>query len=271
MSETQPEAPAVPAKPIAIVEMAAEQLANLLDCVLPFASTDPDRSKINTVLLDVEGAKINAVATDGHRLTQCAADLDVKHSALRARAWAPRFTAVIPRGEAMKVRAALSKITGACRLSTTDGGELIVSGTGYFGRVDLRVPLAPSPFPPWRSVMSRRSERVCVNRRDFMAAMRMACENRESPPTTNPATVSLALSGGVMTVRQDDAVSVDLPARYWGPSRIVHFNPRYLLEAASATGAEFIAMEFGEQPGPCTIRDQDDSPAFVAVIMGVRV
>lgn len=265
-------------KAVAIVEIGAEQLADLIDRVLPFASTDSARPNLNAVRFEVSGATAIMVAVDGHRMVQVGIGLDVQRAALRFHAWAKPFRAVIPRAEAWKVRDALGRVDGACVATVTDRDEMRVVGGGPLGPVAVSVPLSPpASFPPWREVLpKKRTERVLVGRLDFMAAMRRGCECRKYPHSkdhTEPASVSLVLSERAMSVRvENNGGPIDLPVRYRGSSRICSFNPKYLLDAAASTSARFIALEFDvESYGPCTIRDADESPDFVAVIMGVRI
>ena len=215
------------------------------------------RYYLNGMLLEIEGNKINGVATDGHRLafssaTTNAADLDVRN--------------ILPRKAVLE----LSKL-----LSPNEGTVELLIGASY---VDVRSEnlsfsskLIDGKYPDYNKVFptgeplpleiskeilqSALSRASVLSNEKYRGVRFQLSENKLKLTANNP---------------EQESAEEEVDVIYRGSDLEVGFNIGYLLDVLNSIESETVSFEFYGEDSSCIIKEQN-SEDEVYVIMPMRL
>ena len=215
------------------------------------------RYYLNGMLLEIEGNKINGVATDGHRLafssaTTNAADLDVRN--------------ILPRKAVLE----LSKL-----LSPNEGTVELLIGSSY---VDVRSEnlsfsskLIDGKYPDYNKVFptgeplpleiskeilqSALSRASVLSNEKYRGVRFQLSENKLKLTANNP---------------EQESAEEEVDVIYRGSDLEVGFNIGYLLDVLNTIESETVSFEFYGEDSSCIIKEQN-SEDDVYVIMPMRL
>ena len=240
----------------------ADQLRRLIERTQFAISTEETRYYLNGIYFHVVGegggARLRAVATDGHRLA-------------RADVAAPEGSAgmpgvIVPRktvGEIQKLledpEAEVSVSLSATKIRLTAGAVVLTSK------------LIDGTFPDYERVIPRANDKeLKVDKADFERAV----DRVSTISADRGRAVKLSLSGDrmVLAVNNPDSGSAtdEIPVDYSAEPLEIGFNSRYLLDiAAQLTGGDAV-FRLADPGSPTLIEDGGDAEALY-VLMPMRV
>ena len=215
------------------------------------------RYYLNGMLLEIEGNKINGVATDGHRLafstsTTNAADLDVRN--------------ILPRKAVLELSKLLSPHEGAVELLIGASYVDVRSENLSFSSklIDGKYPdynkVFPSgePFPLEISkeiLQSALSRAAVLSNEKYRGVRFQLSENKLKLTANNP---------------EQESAEEEVNVIYSGSELEVGFNIGYLLDVLNSIESEIVSFEFYGEDTSCIIKEQN-SEDDVYVIMPMRL
>lgn len=248
-----------------IFELPATELKYLVESTQFAVSTEETRYYLNGIYLHVaeaedgSGAKLRAVATDGHRLA-C-----VETAAPETAAGMPGI--IIPRktvGELQKLLGEMGEAKVKIELSDAKIRFTMES-------VVLTSKLIDGVFPDYQRVIPQNnSKKLQVKRAEFVASV----DRVSTISTERGRAVKLALQvdAVVMTVNNPDSGSAEdkIGASYDAEPMEIGFNSRYLLDIANQLAGEDIIFMLADSGAPTLIQDSADKNGLF-VLMPMRV
>ncbi|MBX9747397.1 MAG: DNA polymerase III subunit beta [Hyphomonadaceae bacterium] len=242
-------------------EVEPTDLSRLIDKTRFAISTEETRYYLNGIFfhtVDAGGAKLRAVATDGHRLALADAD------APKGAAGMPGV--IVPRKTINELKRLLD--------DAADMVEIAVSSQKIrfaLGDAVLTSKLIDGSFPEYARVIPKNnSKKLKVNNKVFSEAVdRVATVSAE-----RSRSVRLALDKDkvTLTVNNPDAgvATEDIAADYGDDSLEIGFNARYLLDVAGQIEGEEAVFELADSGSPTLVKDEADEHALY-VLMPLRV
>jgi DNA polymerase-3 subunit beta len=241
--------------------LTAKNLRRLLDKTQFAISTEETRYYLNGIYLhaiDDKGAKLRAVATDGHRLAQ------VEIPAPKGAAGMPGV--IVPRKTVNEVQRLLE-----------DAGEEVaaeVSPTKIrftLGKTVLTSKLIDGTFPDYARVIPLGNDKtLVVDKGEFAAAV----DRVSTVSSERGRAVKLSLSDGklMLSVTNPDSGSAteELEVEYGAEALDIGFNSRYLLDIAAQIEGEKAEMKLADPGSPTLLRDKETAGALY-VLMPMRV
>lgn len=232
----------------------AAALLDVLSKVDGVAKDDSSRPQLSGVLLEMDGAAIHAVATDGHRLTAATASSPCR-----------KGEALIPVGGVRAVRQFLEahaerQLTLVCK-----EGALALSYSDDAEDSAVVVRLAQERFPPWSQVVPQPAPPVVFDRAELLAAVqRVASVIRPSDRDV----IRLAVASGCTTLSAGDGARAaeEVPCGWESDAVVVDVNPGYLAEALRVISDEQVGLEITSDVAPVVLRRD----GFLGVVMPVR-
>jgi DNA polymerase-3 subunit beta len=242
-------------------EIEPTDLGRLIDKTRFAISTEETRYYLNGIFfhtVDADGAKLRAVATDGHRLAL-------------ADAHAPKGSqgmpgVIVPRKTINELKRLLD--------DAADMAEIAVSPQKIrfaLGNAVLTSKLIDGSFPEYARVIPKNnSKKLKIDNKAFSEAVdRVATVSAE-----RSRSVRLAIEKDkiTLTVNNPDAgvATEDLPADYASDSMEIGFNARYLLDVAQQIEGAEAVFELADSGSPTLVRDEADENALY-VLMPLRV
>ena len=237
----------------------AETLRRALNKTL-FAMAQQDvRYYLNGVLLDLEGATLRTVASDGHRLSLYEEDMGTPFPGNRQ--------AIIPRKGVLELARLLTEAddTLTLRLATN---TIAVD----LGGISFSAKLIEGRYPDFRRVLPTELNRAyTVNRDELKGGLtRVSVLSGEKIKT-----VSLEVEDDATLVlkshnpEQEDAeerLTVDME----GGGVAAGFNAGYLLDAINNVDSGQVRLSFTESANCCLVEDADDK-RFKSIVMPMRL
>jgi DNA polymerase-3 subunit beta len=242
-------------------EIEPTELARLLDKTRFAISTEETRYYLNGIFfhtVDNNGAKLRAVATDGHRLALADAPAPKGAQGMPG--------VIVPRKTINELKRLLD--------DAADMVEISVSPQKIrFALADavLTSKLIDGSFPEYARVIPKsNARRLKLDNKTFADAVdRVATVSAE-----RSRSVRLALEKDkvTLTVNNPDAgvATEDLPASYGDDVMEIGFNARYLLDVAQQIEGEEAVFELADSGSPTLVRDEADEAALY-VLMPLRV
>lgn len=251
-------------------------------------SPDETRPHLNSCKVELSGATLRAVATDGHRLAVRERQID----ATEAPAGATRDV-LIPR----KVVDALCRILAKCERSTSC--SVLIGEAGGVTVYEVKTPLGSvrgksvdATFPPYRQVIPRIAEyplSVVVDAGDAIRAFKTVPANGKGTPSAHVAfrADGLDVTGEVDGAKSSASVqasTVGFGAEYadgYGKQsddgsekvhageRPIGLNARYMIDALESFGGTVRAWFRGPLDG--VVLERPDRGGDVDVIMPIRI
>jgi DNA polymerase-3 subunit beta len=242
--------------------IAAADLKRLIDKTQFAISTEETRYYLNGIFLhtvDGEGgARLRAVATDGHRLARIE---------IPAPEGAPGMPGlIVPR----KAVAEIQKLVD-------DAGETIeveLSASKIrltFGGVVLITKLIDGTFPDYQRVIPTGNDKLLTVERDDFAR---AVDRVSTISSERGRAVKLALADGRMTLSVNNPDSgnatEEIDVDYESSPLDVGFNARYLLDITAQLDGDTAVFRLADPGSPTIIQDRDGANALY-VLMPMRV
>lgn len=242
-------------------EIEPTELVRLIDKTRFAISTEETRYYLNGIFfhtVENDGAKLRAVATDGHRLALADA------TAPKGATGMPGV--IVPRKTINELKRLLD--------DAADVVEIAVSPQKIrfqLGDAVLTSKLIDGSFPEYARVIPKNNaKKLKVDNKQFAEAVdRVATVSAE-----RSRSVRLALEKDkvTLTVNNPDAgvATEDLPAEYADDAMEIGFNAKYLLDVAGQVEGSEAIFELADSGSPTLVRDEADDAALY-VLMPLRV
>ncbi|MGE0531014.1 MAG: DNA polymerase III subunit beta [Hyphomonadaceae bacterium] len=242
-------------------EVEPTELGRLIDKTRFAISTEETRYYLNGIFLhtvDADGAKLRAVATDGHRLALA------DHPAPKGSTGMPGV--IVPRKTINELKRLLDDASDLVEISVSPQKIRFALGDAV-----LTSKLIDGSFPEYARVIPKNnSKKLKIDNKAFAEAVdRVATVSAE-----RSRSVRLALDKDkiTLTVNNPDAgvATEDLAADYRDDALEIGFNARYLLDVAQQIEGESAVFELADSGSPTLVRDEADDAALY-VLMPLRV
>jgi DNA polymerase-3 subunit beta len=242
-------------------EIEPTELGRLIDKTRFAISTEETRYYLNGIFfhtVDADGAKLRAVATDGHRLALADANAPKGAQGMPG--------VIVPRKTINELKRLLD--------DAADMVEIAVSAQKIrfaLGDAVLTSKLIDGSFPEYARVIPKgNSKKLKIDNKAFAEAVdRVATVSAE-----RSRSVRLALDKDkvTLTVNNPDAgvATEDIAADYSDDALEIGFNARYLLDVASQIEGGEALFELADSGSPTLVRDESDEHALY-VLMPLRV
>ena len=234
-----------------------KDLKHLL-AMVHFAMAQQDiRYYLNGLLLVVDGAKVVAVATDGHRLAYCA--LNVEGSF-------PKTEVIIPRKTIMELQRLLGDGEDPVQIDIAQNQIRFT-----FGDIELISKLVEGKFPDYtRVIPNGYSKQFEIARVDLQASLQ-----RVAILTSDKFKgVRLAVSDNTIRITSTNADQEDaqeeLEVDYSAEALEIGFNVSYLLDVLANLKCEKVQLLFGDSNSSALMTLPDDA-SFKYVVMPMRI
>jgi DNA polymerase-3 subunit beta len=239
------------------VQMPQKTLKHLLGMVYFSMAQQDIRYYLNGLLLATEGQSVRAVATDGHRLALCAANIDGP--------FMPKNEAIIPRKTVLEMQRLLAEVEDPVRVDIAPN-QIRFS----FDNVELVSKLVEGKFPDFNRVIPRSYSKIFqISRIDLLSALQ-----RVSILTVDKlriARMTFADRQILMTstnADQEDAQE-ELDIDFDFDPVEISFNVGYLLDVLSNLKNEKVQISLGDSNSSALITLPDDD-SFKYVVMPMR-
>ncbi|MEZ5959269.1 MAG: DNA polymerase III subunit beta [Hyphomonadaceae bacterium] len=242
-------------------EVEPTELGRLIDKTRFAISTEETRYYLNGIFLhtvDADGAKLRAVATDGHRLALA------DYPAPKGSTGMPGV--IVPRKTINELKRLLDDAADLVEISVSPQKIRFALGDAV-----LTSKLIDGSFPEYARVIPKNnSKKLKIDNKAFAEAVdRVATVSAE-----RSRSVRLALDKDkiTLTVNNPDAgvATEDLVADYGDDALEIGFNARYLLDVAQQVEGESAVFELADSGSPTLVRDEADDAALY-VLMPLRV
>lgn len=224
-----------------------------------FAMAQQDvRYYLNGLLFEINGERIRAVATDGHRLA-------VSEAAVSAPVDEPRQV-IVPRKGVLELQRLLED---------SDTDVQVQIGTNHIklalGDVSFTSKLIDGRFPDYERVLPRTGERVVGADRETLrqAFTRAAVLSNEKYRGIRLQLEENILRATVHNPEQEEAEE-ELEVEYRGSEFEVGFNVNYLLDALGVLRSEEVEIHLTDPNSSCLIQGKDE-PGSRYVVMPMRL
>ena len=238
------------------IEMDSTALKTLIDRT-SFAMAQQDvRYFLNGMLLEVNSDEVKVVATDGHRLAMCTAEI--------GGAGGSAEQVIIPRKGVVELQ----------RLVGEAGGKVkIVFGTNHLGAetadFNLLTKLLDGKFPDYERVVPRGGDNVVVADRE---ELRHALNRTSILSNEKFRGIRVQLEAGTIQLsannpeqeEAEESVSVD----YQGESLEIGFNVGYLLDVLGVLDSDQVRITLSDANSSALLEEPgDDSSVYVVMPM----
>jgi DNA polymerase III subunit beta len=223
-----------------------------------FAMAQQDvRYYLNGMLLETEGKTLRAVATDGHRLALCEAQLPaVARSAQQV---------IVPRKGVLELQ----------RILGTEGTVELAIGTNHvraqIGDIRFTSKLIDGRFPEYGRVVPANPTKKVQADRD---QLRQAFQRTAILSNEKYRGIRLALRSGLLTVQahnpEQEEAEDQVEVRYEGEDLEIGFNVNYLLDALGALDGETVEIGLSDANSSCLVR-LPESTDTKYVVMPMRL
>ncbi|MCP1120686.1 DNA polymerase III subunit beta [Robbsia andropogonis] len=223
-----------------------------------FAMAQQDiRYYLNGMLFVVEGSKLMAVATDGHRLAYCSTTIEGDF---------PKQDVIVPRKTVLELQRLLEDIDEPVEIAL--GGSQIKFS---FGPVELISKLVEGKFPDFQRVIPKAQKNLFLIGRD---ELQRSLQRAAILTTDKFKGVRWEVKPGVLGIKSSNAdqeeASEELEIAYDGDAIDIGFNVTYLLDVLANTKADMLNIGLGDSNSSAliTIPENDD---FKYVVMPMRI
>jgi DNA polymerase-3 subunit beta len=223
-----------------------------------FAMAQQDiRYYLNGMLLVVDGDRLQAVATDGHRLSWASLPVEGKYN---------RQEVILPRKTVLELAKLLEDVDDPVTL------DILANQARFrFGNVELVSKVVDGKFPDYNRVIPTAHTRGFeLARTELLAALQRAAilSNEKFRG------VRLVLADGnlriVCTNSEQEEAEEELEVGYQGEALDIGFNVTYLLDVLANLGSERVRFAFGDANSSAlvTMPERED---YKYVVMPMRI
>ncbi|MDM8354807.1 DNA polymerase III subunit beta [Pandoraea communis] len=239
-------------------ELPQRALHQLLGMV-HFAMAQQDiRYYLNGMLLVVEGEKIEAVATDGHRLAYCNTTIEGQNFA--------RQEVIIPRKTILELQRLLEDIDDKVKIDVAPSQVKFT-----FANVELVSKLVEGKFPDFNRVIPKGYNKSFVISRE---ELHRSLQRAAIVTSDKFKGVRFLVSENLLKISASNAeteeAQEELEIDYTGESVDIGFNVTYLLDVLSNLKVEQVKVSLGDANSSAliTLPDNDE---FKYVVMPMRI
>ena len=237
-------------------------LKRLIDKTRFAISTEETRYYLNGVYLHVaegeDGAKLRAVATDGHRLALSEIDAPQGCEGLPG--------VIIPRKAVSEIRRLIDGYDGVIEVSASEAKIVFTAG-----RAVLTTKLIDGSFPDYARVIPQNNDQTL---KVGNVALEKAVDRVATVSAERSRSVKMSLEADkvVLTVNHAETGHgvEEVEGEYAGEPMEIGFNARYLLDVFQQVDGDEILFDFNDPASPALVRDPTD-PASRYVLMPLRV
>jgi DNA polymerase-3 subunit beta len=247
--------------------LAPTDLKRLIEKTQFAISTEETRYYLNGIYLHTvegeDGARLRAVATDGHRLARIE---------LPAPAGATGMPGIIvPRKAVAEIQKLIDDASEDVRIELSQAKIRLTFGGEGNGGVVLTSKLIDGTFPDYQRVIPTGNDKLLtVERGDFARAV----DRVSTISSERGRAVKLALTEGRMTLSVNNPDSgnavEEIDVDYDAAPLDVGFNARYLLDITQQLDGDTALFKLADPGSPTVIQDREGAPTLY-VLMPMRV
>ena len=239
------------------VQIPRKDLARLLEKTHFSMAQQDVRYYLNGMLLEIDGAMLRAVATDGHRLALCEAALETKAKTSQQ--------VIVPRKGVLELQ----------RVLTDEGTAAVAIGTNHvraqIGDVRFTSKLIDGRFPEYSRVIPAAPGAAIRADRDIL---RQALQRTAILSNEKYRGIRINVRNNAITVQahnpEQEEAEEEIEVAYSGDELEVGFNVNYLLDALSAIEGQEVELGLTDSNSSCLIRSPGKSSARY-VVMPMRL
>ena len=239
------------------VQIPRKDLARLLEKTHFSMAQQDVRYYLNGMLLEIDGAMLRAVATDGHRLALCEAALESKAKTSQQ--------VIVPRKGVLELQ----------RVLTDEGTAAVAIGTNHvraqIGDVRFTSKLIDGRFPEYSRVRPAAPGAAIRADRDIL---RQALQRTAILSNEKYRGIRINVRNNAITVQahnpEQEEAEEEIEVSYTGDELEVGFNVNYLLDALSAIDGQEVELGLTDSNSSCLIRSPGNSSARY-VVMPMRL
>jgi DNA polymerase-3 subunit beta len=223
-----------------------------------FAMAQQDiRYYLNGMLLVVDGDRLMAVATDGHRLAYASTGLDESF---------PRQEVIVPRKTILELQRLLEDIDDPLKI------EIAATQAKFtFGQVELVSKLVEGKFPDFQRVIPKGYKNAFTIGRD---ELQRSLQRAAILTSDKFKGVRCLISPGQMkilsTTADQEEAQEELEIAYDGDSLDIGFNVTYLLDALANLKVDTLQISLGDSTASALVTIPDND-TFKYVVMPMRI
>jgi DNA polymerase III subunit beta len=239
------------------VQIPRRELQRLLEKTHFSMAQQDVRYYLNGMLLEIDGALLRAVATDGHRLALC-------ETALAAKAKNSQQV-IVPRKGVLELQ----------RVLTEDGVADVAIGTNHvraqIGDIRFTSKLIDGRFPEYSRVIPAAPSAAIRADRDVL---RQALQRTAILSNEKYRGIRVTVKKNLITVQahnpEQEEAEEDIEVTYDGQDLEVGFNVNYLLDALAAIDGQEVELGLTDSNSSCLIRSPGNTTARY-VVMPMRL
>lgn len=253
-----------------LVKIGRDTLFNLIKHTRFAMATQDVRHYLTGLLFEIEGDKLTAVATDGHRLAVAYQTLADGHDE----------TKVIIPGKAVS---GLEKLLTDLLKTAEENGDMVTLGLDNdfltvslnFGgqmMISLTARLIEGKFPDYRRVMPTNNDKIAIFNKDSMVEVlrRVAVVNTKDSPGVLLHFAKSETVDVISTNREQDEAREEVAVNYTGEPIEISFNESYLRAVLNVLEGD-IRLEMVHPTSPTRIYQVGDDRNYQYVVMPMRV
>lgn len=233
------------------------KLKTLLQSVQYAMAQQDVRYYLNGVLLIIEGNKLKAVATDGHRLAFNMIEIEGNYE---------KHDIILPR----------KAIIELCKLLTSDGDDIIEiefstqQVKAEFSGITLITKVIDGKFPDYERVIPKYNNHLLMNRIQVQQALqRAAILSNEKFRGVRFVLTEKKLTIISSNSEQEEAQE-EIETDYHGEAIDIGFNVNYLMDGLNNIDGELTTFSFGD-PNSSILITTDENLNFRYVVMPMRI
>lgn len=253
-----------------LVKIGRDTLFNLIRHTRFAMATQDVRHYLTGLLFEIEGDKLTAVATDGHRLAVAYQTLADSYDE----------TKVIIPGKAVS---GLEKLLTDLLKTAEENGDMVTLGfdsdfltvsLNFGGQmmVSLTARLIEGKFPDYRRVMPTNNDKIAIFNKDSMVEVlrRVAVVNTKDSPGVLLHFAKSETVDVISTNREQDEAREEVVVSYTGEPIEISFNESYLRAVLNVLEGD-IRLEMIHPTSPTRIYQVGDDHNYQYVVMPMRV
>jgi len=239
------------------VELPRKELLRLLEKTHFSMAQQDVRYYLNGMLLEIDSQSLRAVATDGHRLALCEAELPVKAKTSQQ--------VIVPRKGVLELQ----------RVLTDEGTAELAIGTNHvraqIGTVRFTSKLIDGRFPDYSRVIPAAAPNAIRADRDLL---RQALQRTAILSNEKYRGIRITVKKNLLTVQahnpEQEEAEEEIEVGYEGNDLEVGFNVNYLLDALSAIDGQEVELGLTDSNSSCLIRSPGNASSRY-VVMPMRL
>jgi len=225
-----------------------------------FAMAHQDvRFYLNGMLFDLSQKTLRVVATDGHRLSTCATELDCDDLA--------PTQAILPRKGVLELQKLLADSDETVHFALAKNYLTV-----QLKSIVFTCKLVDGRFPDYKRVLPQHNDQLAVAQKDFFKSLLQRAAILSNDKFKG---VRLALKPNLIAVHaqnsEQDESHEDMSIEYQGPEMEIGFNVNYLLDVLGALTQEQATLSLKDANSSCMIESNIDECHCQHVIMPMRL